>query len=56
MGSDYKQARGEDSKESVIQKQREITVFQTIYMNPNQIPQNPIRELDEFYVKDDKVL
>ena len=25
-------------------------------MNPNQIPQNPIRELDEFYVKDDKVL
>lgn len=25
-------------------------------MNPNQIPQNPIRELDEFYVKDEKVL
>lgn len=25
-------------------------------MNPNQIPQNPIREFDELYVKDDKVL
>jgi hypothetical protein len=25
-------------------------------MNPNQIPQNPVREFDELYVKDDKVL
>jgi hypothetical protein len=25
-------------------------------MNPNQIPQNPLREFDELYVKDDKVL
>jgi hypothetical protein len=25
-------------------------------MNPNQIPQNPIKEFDELYVKDEKVL
>jgi hypothetical protein len=25
-------------------------------MNPNQIPQNPLREFDELYVKDEKVL
>jgi hypothetical protein len=25
-------------------------------MNSSQIPQNPLRELDELYVKDDKVL
>lgn len=25
-------------------------------MNPNLIPQNPIKELDELYVKDDKIL
>jgi hypothetical protein len=38
------------------QRQRETSVFQTVYMNPNQIPQNPVREFDELYVKDDKVL
>ena len=27
-----------------------------MYLNTSQIPQNPIRELDELYVKDDKVL
>jgi hypothetical protein len=25
-------------------------------MNPNFIPQNPVKELDELYVKDDKIL
>ena len=30
--------------------------MQQIYLNSNQIPQNPIKEMDELYVKDDKVL
>ena len=56
LGSNYKQAKGEKSSEEINQRQRETSVFQTVYMNPNQIPQNPVREFDELYVKDDKVL
>lgn len=55
LGSDYKQKRGEESKEEATQRQREITVFQPIYVNPSQIPQNPLRELDELYAKDEKI-
>lgn len=44
------------SEEEQTQRKRESSIFQSIYMNPNMIPQNPIRELDELYVKDDKVL
>ncbi|CDW75998.1 transcription elongation factor sii protein n terminal domain containing protein [Stylonychia lemnae] len=55
LGLSYKQARGEQSKDEQNQKQREKTVFQAVYINPNQIPQNPLKELDEHYAKDDKV-
>jgi hypothetical protein len=54
LGSSYKQAKGQGSNEEQTQKQRESTIFQQIYLNPNLIPVNPLKELDEVYVKDDK--
>jgi hypothetical protein len=35
LGNDYKQAKGEESKEIEAQRAREITVFQQIYINSN---------------------
>ena len=56
LGEGYKQARGEQSKEAQVQRHRESTIFQQIYMNPNMIPVNPLKELDELYVKDETVI
>lgn len=56
LGETYKRARAEMSEEEQTQRKREASIFQSIYMNPNLIPQNPIKELDELYVKDDKIL
>jgi hypothetical protein len=56
LGADYKLAQPTASSEEQTQKLREGSVFQLVYIKQIQIPQNPVKELDEFYAKDEKVL
>lgn len=54
-GNKFHLALGDNSNEVANQKNREADKF-SYYSRDNQIPSNPLKELDELYSKDERVL